>query len=164
MLSLLLSNPYAAYRRMVGYLWRACFSKRADKRSAYSTCSEREGLKTENLYYRFTAPVSKYLFCLFYIAYFMLCISVIQLLLHIFAIKFNTKHNPMRWITWLASRWRAQQSAWTNVICRTHWSSISWTHIAVTVRFRDHACLRVGIKIIKQIREKCAHHTFARSF
>jgi len=65
-------------------------------------------------------------------------------------IKFNTKHNPMRWITWLASRWRAQQSAWTNVICRTHWSSISWTHIAVTVRFRDHACLRVGIKIINK--------------
>jgi hypothetical protein len=31
-----------------------------------------------------------------------------------------------RWITWLASRWRAQQTAWINVICRTHWSSISW--------------------------------------
>jgi len=51
----------------------------------------------------------------------------------------------MRWITWLASRWRAQQTAWINVICRTHWSSTSWTHIAVTVRFRDYACLRVGI-------------------
>jgi len=53
----------------------------------------------------------------------------------------------MRWITWLASRWRAQQTAWINVICRTRWSSTSWTHIAVTVRFRDHACLRVGIRI-----------------
>lgn len=55
------------------------------------------------------------------------------------------KHNPMRWITWLANRWRAQLTAWINVICRTHWSSISWTHIAVTDRFRDYACLRVGL-------------------
>ena len=36
-----------------------------------------------------------------------------------------------RWITRLVCRWRAQLTAWINVNCRTHWTSTSWTHIAV---------------------------------
>ena len=40
-------------------------------------------------------------------------------------------YNSKRWITRLVRRWRAQPAAWINVNCRTHWTSTSWTHIAV---------------------------------
>ena len=37
-----------------------------------------------------------------------------------------------RWITRLANRWRAQQSAITIVNCRIYWAAITWTQIAVS--------------------------------
>jgi len=40
------------------------------------------------------------------------------------------KYNSGRWITRLVCRWRAQPTVWTNVNCRTPWTSTSWTHIA----------------------------------
>ena len=37
-----------------------------------------------------------------------------------------------RWITRLADRWRAQQSAITIANCRIFWAAITWTQIAVS--------------------------------
>ena len=37
-----------------------------------------------------------------------------------------------RWITRLANRWRAQQSAITIANCRIYWAAITWTQIAAS--------------------------------
>ena len=64
----------------------------------------------------------------------------------------RTKKNySRRWITRLVCRWRAQPAAWINVNCRTHWTSISWTHIAAWGHSRSHACLRVGETFIAKL-------------
>ena len=40
--------------------------------------------------------------------------------------------HSVRWITRLADRWRAQQSAITIANCRIYWAAISWTQMAVS--------------------------------
>lgn len=40
-------------------------------------------------------------------------------------------NHSVRWITRLADRWRAQQSAITIANCRIYWAAISWTQMAV---------------------------------
>ena len=44
----------------------------------------------------------------------------------------NLENHSERWITRLANRWRAQQSAITIANCRIYWAAITWTQIAAS--------------------------------
>lgn len=72
-----------------------------------------------------TTPI---LICLFVWFPFMKLTSVVNVYWHDW-IEINYSE---RWITRLANRWRAQQSAITIVNCRIYWAAITWTQIAVS--------------------------------
>lgn len=81
------------------------------------------------VYIELTLPLSRD--CLFVVSVYET--SLIQQMLKQWIITEKKTFNySERWITRLANRWRAQQSAITIVNCRIYWAAITWTQIAVS--------------------------------
>jgi hypothetical protein len=65
--------------------------------------------------------------------FYLKCLLIFKMY-RIFTMFYNNiwNNHSERWITRLANRWRAQQSAITIANCRIYWAAITWTQIAAS--------------------------------
>lgn len=68
--------------------------------------------------------------CCFSVCFYFILLILLNFILLIWIN--NLKFHSERWITRLANRWRAQQSAITIANCRIYWAAITWTQMAAS--------------------------------